>query len=186
MAALWDALPASQRGAYARSSAELVPLLLAALNPGDTVLVKGSFGARMALIIDALRAPGGIRRMLYYLSLLPHADRFALFRLFRYLTFRSGGAVVTALFFAFLIGPPLIVWLKVRQGKGQPIRSDGPRRHIVEKQGTPTMGGLLILIPWTVSTLLWANLSNKYVWIVLLVVTLRLMGCSVFSTIITR
>jgi phospho-N-acetylmuramoyl-pentapeptide-transferase len=63
----------------------------------------------------------------------------------------------------------LIQWLKVKQGKGQPIRADGPQRHIVEKQGTPTMGGLLILLPWVVSTLLWANLSNRYVWIVLLV-----------------
>ena len=107
--------------------------------------------------------------MLYYLSLLTHTDQLAFFRLFRYLSFRSGGAVVTALLIAFVIGPRLIRWLKIRQGKGQPIRSDGPQRHIVEKQGTPTMGGLLILIPWVISTLLWANLSNKYVWIVLLV-----------------
>jgi phospho-N-acetylmuramoyl-pentapeptide-transferase len=107
--------------------------------------------------------------MLYYLSLLTHTDQLAFFRLFRYLTFRSGGAVVTALLFAFVTNPALIRWLKIRQGKGQPIRADGPKRHVLEKQGTPTMGGLLILIPWVVSTLLWANLSNKYVWIVLLV-----------------
>ena len=107
--------------------------------------------------------------MLYYLSLLTHADQFAFFRLFKYLTFRSGGAIITSLFFAFIVNGALIRWLKLKQGKGQPIRADGPQRHIVEKQGTPTMGGLLILLPWVVSTVLWANLSNEYVWVVLFV-----------------
>ncbi len=107
--------------------------------------------------------------MFHFLFYLPHADQYAVLRLFKYLTFRSGGAVLTALFIAFWIGPALIRWLKLKQGKGQPIRSDGPQRHIVEKQGTPTMGGLLILIPVVVTTLLWADLSNAYVWIVLLV-----------------
>jgi phospho-N-acetylmuramoyl-pentapeptide-transferase len=107
--------------------------------------------------------------MLYYLTLLTYTDQFAFFRLFKYLTFRSGGAVITALLLAFIVNGSLIRWLKVKQGKGQPIRSDGPQRHIVEKQGTPTMGGLLILLPWVVSTILWANLSNRYVWIVLFV-----------------
>jgi phospho-N-acetylmuramoyl-pentapeptide-transferase len=107
--------------------------------------------------------------MFHFLFYLPHADQYAVLRLFKYLTFRSGGAVLTALFVAFVLGPPLIRWLKVKQGKGQPIRSDGPQRHIVEKQGTPTMGGLLILIPMLVATLLWADLSNPYVWIVILV-----------------
>jgi phospho-N-acetylmuramoyl-pentapeptide-transferase len=107
--------------------------------------------------------------MLYYLSLLTHTDQLALFRLFKYLTFRSGGAVITALLFAFIVNGSLIRWLKLKQGKGQPIRAEGPQRHIVEKAGTPTMGGLLILLPWVVSTLLWANLANEYVWIVLFV-----------------
>ncbi len=107
--------------------------------------------------------------MLYYLSLLTHMDQLAVFRLFGYLTFRAGGAVITALILAFIVNGSLIQWLKVKQGKGQPIRSDGPQRHIVEKAGTPTMGGLLILLPWIVSTILWANISNKYVWIVLFV-----------------
>jgi phospho-N-acetylmuramoyl-pentapeptide-transferase len=107
--------------------------------------------------------------MLSYLALLTHTDQLAFFRLFGYLTFRAGAAVLTALVIAFWINPMLIRWLKVRQGKGQPIRSDGPKRHIIEKAGTPTMGGLLILIPWLVSTLLWASLSNRYVWIVLMV-----------------
>lgn len=107
--------------------------------------------------------------MLYYLSLLTHTDQLAFFRLFGYLSFRAMAAVVTALVIAFWINPMLIRWLKVKQGKGQPIRSDGPARHIVEKAGTPTMGGLLILIPWVGSTVLWASLSNRYVWIALMV-----------------
>ncbi len=107
--------------------------------------------------------------MLYYLSLLTHTDQFAFFRLFKYLTFRSGGAVITALIFAFIVNGSLIQWLKVKQGKGQPIRSDGPQRHIIEKAGTPTMGGVLILLPWIVATILWANLSNPYIWIMLFV-----------------
>jgi phospho-N-acetylmuramoyl-pentapeptide-transferase len=107
--------------------------------------------------------------MFQFLSLLPHAEQIAFLRLFKYLTFRSGGAVLTALFVAFVIGPGLIRWLKQRQGKGQPIRADGPQRHILEKQGTPTMGGLLILLPTVVSTLFWADLTNVYVWVVLLV-----------------
>ena len=107
--------------------------------------------------------------MLYYLSLLTQTEELAFFRLFKYLTFRSGAAVVTALMIAFLINPMLIRWLKVKQGKGQPIRADGPARHIIEKAGTPTMGGILILTPWIGATLLWANLSNPYVWIALLV-----------------
>ena len=76
---------------------------------------------------------------------------------------------MTALLIAFYCNPILIRWLKVKQGKGQPIRSDGPQRHIIEKAGTPTMGGVLILIPWVGSTMLWAQLSNPYVWIVLMV-----------------
>ncbi|HEY4029803.1 MAG TPA: phospho-N-acetylmuramoyl-pentapeptide-transferase [Caulobacteraceae bacterium] len=107
--------------------------------------------------------------MLYYLSLLTHTDQLAFFRLFKYLTVRAGGAVVTALVIAFWINPMLIRWLKRKQGKGQPIRADGPQRHILEKAGTPTMGGLLILIPWLGSTILWASLSNSYVWIALFV-----------------
>src|SRR5512141_3164957 len=107
--------------------------------------------------------------MFHFLFYLPHAEDMAFLRLFKYLTFRSGGAILTALFIAFWIGPSLIAWLKVKQGKGQPIREDGPQRHIVEKKGTPTMGGLLILISVIIATLLWADLTNWYVWIVLFV-----------------
>jgi phospho-N-acetylmuramoyl-pentapeptide-transferase len=105
--------------------------------------------------------------MFYFLANL--SDDAPFFNVFRYLTVRTGSAVLTALVISFVIGPSLIRWLRLRQGKGQPIRSDGPQRHIVEKQGTPTMGGLLILISLVVSTLLWADLSNQYVWAVLAV-----------------
>jgi len=108
--------------------------------------------------------------MLYNLA-QPLADEFILFNLFRYLTFRTGAAIITALLIAFVAGPPLIRWLRAKQGKGQPIRDDGPQRHLLTKQGTPTMGGFLILLGVAVSTLLWADLTNRYVWAVLLVTT---------------
>jgi len=85
---------------------------------------------------------------------------------FRYITFRTGGAIMTALLFVFLFGPAIIDMLRLKQGKGQPIRDDGPQTHLA-KRGTPTMGGLMILSGFTFSILLWANLSNAYVWIVL-------------------
>jgi phospho-N-acetylmuramoyl-pentapeptide-transferase len=88
---------------------------------------------------------------------------------FRYITFRTGGAMVTGALFVFLFGPWIIDHLRLRQGKGQPIRTDGPQSHLVTKKGTPTMGGLMILSGLVVSTLLWANPLNPYVWIVLAV-----------------
>jgi phospho-N-acetylmuramoyl-pentapeptide-transferase len=88
---------------------------------------------------------------------------------FRYITFRTGGAMVTGALFVFLFGPWIIDHLRIRQGKGQPIRSDGPQSHLIAKIGTPTMGGLMILSGLVVSTLLWANPLNPYVWIVLAV-----------------
>lgn len=106
--------------------------------------------------------------MLYNL-LFPLADEFSLFNLFRYLTFRTGGAVMTALLISFICGPAVIRWLKSKQHRGQPIRNDGPQSHIIAKQGTPTMGGFLILLALGISTLLWADLKNIYVWVVLLV-----------------
>jgi phospho-N-acetylmuramoyl-pentapeptide-transferase len=104
--------------------------------------------------------------MLYWLAEL--APDVGVLNIFRYITFRTGGAVVTALLFVFLFGPRVIRSLRVRQGKGQPIRKEGPERHILQKQGTPTMGGLMILSGVTVTVLLWGNLSNPYVWVVLL------------------
>ena len=104
--------------------------------------------------------------MLYWLTIWSDGGDF--FNLFRYITFRAGGAFMTALIFGFLFGPPLILSLRRRQGKGQPIRSDGPETHLA-KAGTPTMGGLLIVGALLTSTLLWARLDNPYVWLVLFV-----------------
>ena len=104
--------------------------------------------------------------MLYWLT--EFSDGGDVFNLFRYITFRAGGAFFTALIFGFLFGRPLIDFLRLRQGKGQPIRDDGPEGHFA-KAGTPTMGGVLILGGLTVATLLWARLDNLYVWITLLV-----------------
>jgi phospho-N-acetylmuramoyl-pentapeptide-transferase len=105
--------------------------------------------------------------MLFFL-LAPLADDFIAFNLFRYITFRTGGAVMTALLIGFVIGPRLIAWLKRKQGEGQPIRADGPETHL-KKKGTPTMGGLMILVAAIVSTLLWGDVTNPYLWIVLFV-----------------
>ncbi len=102
--------------------------------------------------------------MLYSL-LAPYAEEFIAFNLFRYLTFRTGGAIMTALIICFLIGPGMIRWLKKKQKEGQPIRADGPETHL-KKAGTPTMGGLMILISAGISVLLWADFANPYVWIV--------------------
>jgi phospho-N-acetylmuramoyl-pentapeptide-transferase len=104
-----------------------------------------------------------------YLLLAPLADQYQIFNLFRYLTFRAGGAIITALIVAFILGPPLIRYLKKKQKKGQPIREDGPESHLLTKKGTPTMGGLLILLSMVISTVLWADISNGYVLAALLV-----------------
>jgi phospho-N-acetylmuramoyl-pentapeptide-transferase len=102
--------------------------------------------------------------MLYWLSAL--SDTIGPLNVLRYITFRTGGAMITGLLFVFLFGPSIIGHLRLRQGKGQPIRTDGPQSHLVTKKGTPTMGGLMILFGILVSTVLWANPSNRYVWIV--------------------
>ena len=104
--------------------------------------------------------------MLYWLTQLSDGGDF--FNLFRYITFRAGGAFFTALLFGFLFGRPLINVLRKKQGKGQPIRNDGPTTHF-EKSGTPTMGGLLILISLLFATCMWARLDNIFIWIVVLV-----------------
>ena len=93
---------------------------------------------------------------------------FGPFNLFRYITFRTAGATATALFFVFFFGPSMIASLRLKQGKGQPIREDGPASHLA-KRGTPTMGGLMIIAGLVFSTLLWANPKSAYVWIVLFV-----------------
>ncbi len=101
--------------------------------------------------------------------LAEYHDVFQPLNLFRYITFRTAGATATALFFVFFFGPRTIAALRLKQGKGQPIREDGPKSHILTKAGTPTMGGLMILSGLVVSTLLWANPRNHFVWIVLFV-----------------
>jgi phospho-N-acetylmuramoyl-pentapeptide-transferase len=104
--------------------------------------------------------------MLTWLAELSH--HFGPLNLFRYITFRTGGATATALLFVFFFGPDIIASLRLKQGKGQPIRTDGPQSHLA-KRGTPTMGGLMIISGLVFSTLLWANPKSAYVWIVLFV-----------------
>ena len=106
---------------------------------------------------------------MFYEILFPLSSGGDVFNLFRYITFRSGGAFFTALMFAFIFGKPIIDRLRRMQGKGQPIRDDGPQSHIIEKAGTPTMGGVMILAGVLLSTLLWARLDNGFVLIVLFV-----------------
>jgi phospho-N-acetylmuramoyl-pentapeptide-transferase len=103
--------------------------------------------------------------MLYWLA--DFSGTISIFNVFRYLTVRTGGSMFTAMLFVFLFGPWIIDHLRLRQGKGQPIREDGPESHLTTKRGTPTMGGLMILSGVTVATVLWANPSNPYVWIAL-------------------
>jgi len=101
--------------------------------------------------------------MLY--ELIQFSDQISALNVFRYQTFRTGGAIFTSLLFVMLFGPGIIDLLRIKQGKGQPIREDGPKTHLA-KRGTPTMGGLMILAGIAVGTLFWANLKNPYVWIV--------------------
>src|SRR6476469_7528481 len=104
--------------------------------------------------------------MLYWIA--EHLGFQGLLNLIRYQSFRTGAAVATALMIGLIIGPRFIGWLRLRQGKGQPIRADGPQTHLA-KRGTPTMGGLLILVSVTVSCLLWMDLASPYVWACLVV-----------------
>ncbi len=105
--------------------------------------------------------------MLYNL-LTPYADQFLFFDLFRSVTFRTGGAIVTSLVVCFVIAPSMIRWLKEKQKQGQPIREEGPETHF-KKAGTPTMGGLMILISMCASALLWSDWSNPFVWYALII-----------------
>ena len=103
----------------------------------------------------------------YYFSSL--VDQYSIFNLVKYLTFRGGASLITALFLCLVFSPAIIRWLKSKQIEGQPIRDDGPKWHLEIKRGTPTMGGIIILGSLVISTLLWADLSNIYIWIVLYV-----------------
>ena len=101
--------------------------------------------------------------------LAPLSAEYQIFNLFNYITFRTGGAILTALLISLILGAPFINWLKQRQSEGQPIRNDGPETHFVKK-GTPTMGGLLILCSLVISSLLWVPLKNPYLWPVLTII----------------
>ncbi len=106
---------------------------------------------------------------MFFNILYPLSDTHPFLNVFKYISFRAACATLTSLLISFLIGPAIIRWLKKTQGKGQPIRKTGPEHHLITKKGTPTMGGLLILFSLAISTLLWADWKNPYVWIVLLV-----------------
>ena len=102
--------------------------------------------------------------MFFYLA-ETYTQYFTFFNLFNYISFRTGAAVLTSLFFSLIFGEMIIKFLSTIQPIGQPIRSDGPKKHLFEKAGTPTMGGILILASITISVFLWAKLTNYYVWI---------------------
>ena len=100
-----------------------------------------------------------------------HGHHIPIFNLFRYLTFRTGAALFTGQAVVGLMGNRFIDWMRKKQGRGQPIRTDGIERHVLEKAGTPTMGGFMILAGVIVGTLIWGDLANPFVWIVLMVTT---------------
>ena len=104
--------------------------------------------------------------MFYYLSLLFIQD-FSFLNIFKYLTFRSGGALLTSLTFSFIFAPVIINWLRNNQKYKKTIREDEPNKHLIKIRGTPTKGGLVILVSFILSTLLWADTKNYYIWIVL-------------------
>ena len=143
-------------------------------------MVKSSKGIGFSKLVEALsssfrRTPAtptilsSVRGTEHMLTLLvDFADQVSVFNVFRYITFRTGGALITSALIVFIFGPTIINSLRLRQGKGQPIRADGPQTHF-KKAGTPTMGGLMILCGIVGSSLLWANISSVYVWVVLLV-----------------
>ena len=173
---LWEALPSNRRGSYAdQDSGALEPRVLEAVAGGDAVMVKGSLRFENGSDREgtATQVRGRCQRktrrrvdiMLYWLS--DYSDKLQFFNLFRYITWRTGGALMTAAVLVFIAGSPIIDWLRAAQGKGQPIRADGPQSHLKSKIGTPTMGGLMIIFAVTASTILWANPANPYVWIVL-------------------
>jgi len=106
--------------------------------------------------------------MFYYISQFFIQD-LSFLNVFKYITFRSGGALLTGLFFSFIFAPLIIEWLKKNQKRGRSVREDVPKSHLFQKRGTPTMGGLLILISFLLSTILWTDTKNSYIWIVLLI-----------------
>jgi phospho-N-acetylmuramoyl-pentapeptide-transferase len=106
---------------------------------------------------------------LLYQSLAQHNHYVPVLNLLKYLTFRTGLSLFTAQLVVAAMGSRFIRWMRTKQGKGQPIRAEGPESHIIEKAGTPTMGGFMILAGIMVGALLWSDLNNAYVWVVILV-----------------
>ncbi len=160
----------------------MAPLLVQAIEPGDVVMVKSSKAIGFSKLVDTLvkhfQAAGQRLKIvasglwgngIHMLTLLvDFSDDFSVFNVFRYITFRTGGALITSALIVFMFGPTIINSLRIRQGRGQPIRADGPQTHF-KKAGTPTMGGLMIISGIVGSSLLWANITSIYVWTVLLV-----------------
>ena len=103
---------------------------------------------------------------MFHYFLIPLVDDFNFLNLFNYITFRAGGALFTAFIISIFFGQRLIGILKKIQKQGQPIRKDGPKSHLINKVGTPTMGGMLILISIFISIILWSDISSKLVWLV--------------------
>ncbi len=163
MKSLWDALPSERRGGYADTSASLEPHVLGAVAAGDAVMVKGSLGSRMGPVVKALkrrlRAPA--RRALVKVRHAVLACRFFRQDFGPQRVPLSHGADRRRDDHGAAVRVPVRAWiidhLRIRQGKGQPIRADGPASHLMTKRGTPTMGGLMILSAVTVATVLWAN-----------------------------
>ena len=153
-----------ERTKILESHGEAISLLRRVIQEGDWVLIKGSRRMAMEKIVEGLDGREGVR-VLYHL-LYPLHTVFSFFNVFRYITFRTIYAILTALLISFVIGPWLIRKLKAFQMQ-QVVREDVPARHLV-KNGTPTMGGSLIIAAIAVPTLLWSDLTNPYVWIVLL------------------
>ena len=129
MHALWEALPSGRRGGYAETAAALEPAVLDAIRAGDAVMVKGSLGSKMGPIVKALERaisatgarsnkpePARFDPMFYWLTEL--SDKISFLNVFRYITFRTGGAIVTALVFVFLFGGPIIDLLRLQAGQG--------------------------------------------------------------------
>ena len=168
MKALWERLPAARRAAYAPTSAELAPALSRRSRRRHGA---GQRLQRQPHVRDHRRAEGAeglsVHALLSFLP--PHADQLAFFRLFRYLTFRSGGAVLTALLIAFFIGPALIRWLKLQAGQGPADPQRRPAAPHRREGGHADHGRPADPLPVVSATLLWADLSNPYVWVVLLV-----------------
>ena len=141
---------------------------LSGTRAGITMLVKGSRFMRMERVVAALTGTAGWSGPLMLLALSEWLEQYArAFNVFSYITLRAVLATMTALVISFVIGPKMIAWLSAMK-IGQSVRDDGPQTHLV-KAGTPTMGGALILVSIAVTTLLWGNLANRFVWVVLLV-----------------